>query len=96
MSRQQQQRPKKPYQGKGKKTKAASMESDEAAPARVMEVVRSVGTRERCQQVRVKVLAGRDAGKVIRINVLGPIKIGDTLMLKETEIEASPIRGRKK
>ncbi|MBS3064322.1 MAG: 30S ribosomal protein S28e [DPANN group archaeon] len=65
-------------------------------PARVMEIAGSMGTREGGKQVRVKVLAGRDNGKIIRRNVLGPIKIGDILMLNETEIEASPLKGRKR
>ncbi|MEK6923083.1 MAG: 30S ribosomal protein S28e [Nanoarchaeota archaeon] len=65
-------------------------------PARVMEIVGSMGTREGGKQARVKVLAGRDNGKIIRRNVLGPVKIGDILMLNETEIEASPLKGRKR
>ena len=95
MGKKQSKRPKKPAQEKAKKTKIIA-DSDEVSPAKVMEIVRSVGMRERCQQVRVKVLSGRDAGKVIRRNVLGPVKIGDTLILRETEIEASPTKGRKK
>ena len=65
-------------------------------PAWVMEIVGSMGTREGGKQARVKVLAGRDNGKIIRRNVLGPLKIGDILMLNETEIEASPLKGRKR
>jgi len=67
-----------------------------AVPARVMEFVGSMGTREGGKQVRVKILDGYDAGKVIRRNVLGPIKINDIIMLRETEIEASPLKGRKR
>ncbi|MBS3065018.1 MAG: 30S ribosomal protein S28e [DPANN group archaeon] len=65
-------------------------------PAKVMEIAGSMGTREGGRQVRVKVLAGRDNGKIIRRNVLGPVRIGDILMLNETEIEASPLKGRKR
>ena len=91
-----QQKPKKPHAGKEKKTKAVIETSESAFPARVMEIVGKMGTREGGKQARVKILAGPETGKVMRRNVLGPVKIGDILMLKETEIEASPIKGRKR
>jgi small subunit ribosomal protein S28e len=76
--------------------KAATIEvSEHAVAGKVMEIVGKMGTREGGKQVRVKVLEGKDTNKIIRRNVLGPIKIGDVLMLKETEIEASPLKGRK-
>lgn len=59
-----------------------------AVPAIVEEIVGRTGTRGEVTQVRCKIMQGRDAGKVIRRNVKGPIRLNDTLMLRETEIEA--------
>jgi small subunit ribosomal protein S28e len=62
-----------------------------AVPATVEEIVGRTGTRGEAIQIRCKVLDGRDKNKILRRNVRGPIQIGDTLMLRETEIEARPL-----
>ena len=62
-----------------------------AFPATVEEVIGRTGTRGEATQVRCKILDGRDANKIIRRNVKGPVQVGDVLMLRETEIEAKPL-----
>lgn len=74
----------------GKDSGSASLFTN-AVPATVEEIVGRTGTRGEAIQVRCKVLDGRDKNKILRRNVRGPIQIGDTLMLRETEIEARPL-----
>jgi small subunit ribosomal protein S28e len=74
-----------------------AVEFTEAVPATVEEVVGRTGSRGEAIQIRCKILAGRDQNKILRRNVKGPIRVGDTLMLRETEIEARPLnRGRRR
>jgi len=86
--------PKKVVEKKEEQIKAVQT-TTEATPAQILEIVGSIGTREGGKQVRVKILAGKEAGKIMRRNVVGPFRVGDILMLKETEIEASTLKGRK-
>ncbi len=68
--------------------------SGEAVPAVVEEIVGRTGFRGEITQVKCKILAGREQGKVMRRNVKGSIRLNDVLMLRETEIEARRIRSK--
>lgn len=64
----------------------------EAYAAEVIEIVGRHGVAGEVTQIKCRVLAGFDKDKVIRRNIRGPVIVGDILMLKETEMEALPIR----
>ncbi|MBT3408061.1 30S ribosomal protein S28e [Candidatus Woesearchaeota archaeon] len=73
---------------KPEQKRSSGVEFSHAVPAVVREVVGRTGSKGEAIQVRCEVLEGRDQKKVLRRNVRGPIRIGDIIMLRETEIEA--------
>ena len=71
--------------------KDKGLDVSESIPGIVESIVGNASAKGGVTQVRVKVLAGRDEGKIITRNVRGPIKVNDVLMMTETEYEARKI-----
>lgn len=76
-------------------TSMGKISEGEAVNGLVEQFIGRTGARGEVTQAKVKILDGRNKGRSMRRNIKGPVRIGDLITLRETEIEARRIKGNR-